>query len=108
MYPEAVERVRRAAPGDPLDVSLTAADLAGLARAYLDRKAELDVRDVGVEIRPPGVLIRGVTALLARTCGSACWGSPRPKIAASASTSAAWTSTARPRRSSRPPRSGHF
>lgn len=66
VYPEVVERIRRAAPGDQLDVSLTAADLEGLARAYLDRKAELDVREVGVEIDPQGVRIRGVTALLGR------------------------------------------
>lgn len=65
-YREAIERVRQAAPGDPVDVTLTAADLEGLARAYLDHKPDLDVRDVGVEIVPPGVRIRGVTALLGR------------------------------------------
>lgn len=76
MYPEVVERVRQAAPGDPLDVTLTASDLEGLARAYLDRKADLDVRDVGVEIQAPAVLIRGVTALLGRDVRVSVWGVP--------------------------------
>ncbi|HEX2173624.1 MAG TPA: hypothetical protein VHL09_14395, partial [Dehalococcoidia bacterium] len=66
MTADAAGRVRRAAPGDAIDLTLTAADLTALARAYLDRKADLDVRDLDVEIAAPAVHIRGVTALLGR------------------------------------------
>ena len=66
MKPAAVDLVRLARPGDRLELSLTAEDLQALAQAYLDRKDEFDVREVGVDIDAPHVIIRGVTALLGR------------------------------------------
>lgn len=59
-----IGRIRAAPVGERLEFELTPADLEGLARAYLDRKADLDLRDLAIAIEQPAVVIRGVTALL--------------------------------------------
>ena len=63
---DALDLVRQTPPGERVELELTARDLEALAHAYLDRKADLDVRDVAVEIRDPVVTFRGTTSLLGR------------------------------------------
>ena len=73
---ELIELVRRTPPGHRIELDLAAGDLEALARAYLDRKTELDVRDLQIEVREPVVAVRGVTALLGRDVGLAVEGVP--------------------------------
>lgn len=74
--PDPIERVRQTVPGHRVHLELSAADLQALARAYLDRQADLDIREVKVEIVAPDVIVRGVTALLGRDVTLAVAGTP--------------------------------
>ena len=76
MVVEAIDLVRRTPPGERVELELSASDLEALARAYLDRKADLDVRDVAVQIEDSAVTVRGTTSLLGRDVSLSVTGAP--------------------------------